>query len=304
MKFVTFRRNSVLHPGVLLDGDRVFDIASVARDGGARSDTSSLLSIIRGGDAALAEIRSLAARAGEFPKAILSLTDVKLEAPIPHPVRNVFCVGRNYVDHVAEGAKALGTSSDIPTVPQFFTKATHAVIGPDADVRFNPKVSPKMDYEVELGIVIGKEGRDIAPEGVWDHIFGYTIVNDVSARDLQRMHGQWFKGKSLDTTCPVGPCIVERADISDPTELELSITINGEERQRAHVRQMIFDIPRIVADLSAGMTLEAGDIIATGTPSGVGFAMDPPKWLASGDVMVCTISKIGQLKNRIVAIQN
>lgn len=302
MKFITFRRDNHMHAGVVLDRERVFDLAAAARDAKVDTDTSSLLEIIRGGDAAIGEIRSLVAKAETFRHAIHPLASVKLTAPLPHPLRNVFCVGRNYIDHVAEGAKALGTSGDAPTVPQFFTKATHAVIGPDEDVRMDAKVSAKLDYEVELGVVIGKPGRDIAPAAVWGHIFGYTIVNDVSARDLQRSHGQWFKGKSLDTTCPIGPCIVERADIADPTALELSITVNGEERQRAHVSQMIFDIPRIVSDLSAGMTLEAGDIIATGTPSGVGFAMDPPKWLKDGDEMICTISQIGALRNRIVSV--
>ena len=232
------------------------------------------------------------------------MAEVKLEAPIPHPPRNVFCVGRNYIDHVAEGARAMGLQSALPKVPQFFTKATHAVIGTEAAVRLDPKVSPKLDYEVELGVVIGKTARDIAPDAVFDHIFGYTIVNDVSARDLQRMHDQWFKGKSLDTCCPMGPCIVTPDEIGDPSDLELSMTINGEERQRARVSQMIFDIKRIVSDLSAGMTLEAGDVIATGTPSGVGFAMEPPKFLKDGDVMVCTISKIGSLRNTVVEVQS
>jgi 2-keto-4-pentenoate hydratase/2-oxohepta-3-ene-1,7-dioic acid hydratase in catechol pathway len=303
MKFVTFTSDAKSRPGLWLDHDRVLDLGAAAAKADARLDASSLLAIIRGGAPALAVARALGEQAVQFAAAIHPLADVKLEAPIPQPARNVFCVGRNYLDHIAEGARALGLQSALPKVPQFFTKATHAVIGPDTAVRLDAKVSPKLDYEVELGVVIGKTGRDIAPEAVFEHIFGYTIVNDVSARDLQRMHEQWFKGKSLDTCCPMGPCIVERDEIGDPSALELSITINGEERQRARVSQMIFDIARIVSDLSAGMTLEAGDVIATGTPSGVGFAMEPPKFLKDGDVMVCTISKIGSLRNTVLAVR-
>ncbi len=307
MKFVTFTfdgtRSGPSSPGLWLDGDRILDLAGAAKKAEARFDASSLLAIIRAGSPALDAVRALALRAHDFSDAVHPLAAVQIETPIPSPPRNIFCVGRNYVDHVAEGAKALGLQTNIPKVPQFFTKATHSVNRHDGEVRLDPNVSAKLDYEVELGVVIGKAGRDIDAARAFDHVFGYTIVNDVSARDLQRAHEQWFKGKSLDTCCPIGPCIVTRDEIGDPTALELSITVNGEERQRAHVSQMIFDIPRIVSDLSRGMTLEAGDIIATGTPSGVGFAMEPPVWLKHGDVMVCTISKIGQLRNTIAEIR-
>ena len=216
MKFVTFSRHAESRPGLWLESNGILDLTEAAARADARLDASSLLAIIRGGEPALAAVRSLAASAAKFAAATHPLAEVTLEAPIPHPVRNVFCVGRNYVDHVAEGARALNLASELPTVPQFFTKATHAVIGPGADVRFDPKVSAKMDYEVELGVVIGKAGRDVPEDKAFDHIFGYTIINDVSARDLQRTHGQWFKGKSLDTTCPMGPCIVTRDEIGDP----------------------------------------------------------------------------------------
>jgi 2-keto-4-pentenoate hydratase/2-oxohepta-3-ene-1,7-dioic acid hydratase in catechol pathway len=297
MKFVTFTHRSKTGPGLLCDGGRVLDLGAAGGEG-----ASSLLEIIRGGEAALGALRAIAAKPA--PGAMRALAEVRLETPLPHPVRNIFCVGRNYVDHVAEGARAMGLATNLPKVPQFFTKATGAVNGPGGEVRLDPKVSEKLDYEVELGVVIGKAGRDIARDKAFDHIFGYTIVNDVSARDLQRAHEQWFKGKSLDTCCPIGPCIVTGDEMGDLAAIELSITVNGEERQRARVSQMIFDIPRIVSDLSAGMTLVAGDIIATGTPSGVGFAMDPPKWLKDGDEMVCRIDRIGELRNRVVAARN
>jgi 2-keto-4-pentenoate hydratase/2-oxohepta-3-ene-1,7-dioic acid hydratase in catechol pathway len=167
-------------------------------------------------------------------------------------------------------------------VPQFFTKATHAVNAPDGDVRLDPRVTRRFDYEVELAVIIGASGRDIPKERAIDHVYGYAVANDFTARDLQRRHQQWFKGKSLDTTFPFGPWIVDREEIGDPSNLELSLTVNGEERQRVTVDRMIFDIPTLIASLSAGLTLEAGDIISTGTPAGVGFAMDPPRYLKGG----------------------
>jgi len=239
--------------------------------------------------------------AGDASKAI-SADGLTLLAPLPHPRKNVFCVGRNYLEHVAEGARAMGTQAKLPEVPQFFTKAPTAINAPGAPVRLDPTLTKLLDYEVELAVVIGKAGRDIAPARAYEHIFGYTIANDVTARDLQRRHEQWFKGKSLDTTLPLGPWIVDAAAIGDPTTLELSLTVNGEERQRSKVSMMIFDIPAIIASLSAGMTLEAGDIIATGTPSGVGFAMDPPQGLRDGDVVVAKIDRIGELVSPIKAV--
>ena len=190
----------------------------------------------------------------------------------------------------------------VPQVPVFFTKATRTVVGPNTDVRLDPKVTQRLDYEVELAVIIGREGRDIGASGAFEYVFGYSIANDVTGRDLQRRHEQWFKGKSLDTTLPLGPYIVTRDEIGDPKSLELSMHINGQQRQRARVEQMIFDIPTLIASLSAGMTLEPGDIIATGTPSGVGFAMNPPQFLRGGDEMVARIDRIGELRNRVVEV--
>jgi 2-keto-4-pentenoate hydratase/2-oxohepta-3-ene-1,7-dioic acid hydratase in catechol pathway len=211
----------------------------------------------------------------------------------------VFCVGRNYLDHVKEGAEALKTDLNLPKAPQYFTKPPSAVVGPDADVSITAAVSQAVDYEVELGVVIGKAGRDIPHERVFDHILGYTIINDVTARDLQALHGQWFRGKGLDTSCPMGPWIVTADDVADVRGLVLTCAVNGEHRQTGKVEQMIFDIPTIVSTLSSGMRLEPGDVIATGTPSGVGFAMKPPRLLNEGDVVVCEISEIGALTNYI-----
>jgi 2-keto-4-pentenoate hydratase/2-oxohepta-3-ene-1,7-dioic acid hydratase in catechol pathway len=301
MKLISFRNRDRVATG-LLTGDAVLDLAVAASAEGEETDFSSMLSIILGGESALAACKRLEAKASKSLYALLPLSQVQKLAPIPVPVRNVFCVGRNYMDHVKEGATAMSVDLKLPVAPQFFTKATHAVIGPGADVRLDTKVTQKLDYEVELAVVIGRGGRDIAAVNAFDHVFGYTIANDVTARDLQRRHDQWFKGKSLDTTLPLGPAIVTRDAIGDPKTLELSLTINGQERQRARVDQMIFDIPTIIASLSAGMTLEAGDIIATGTPSGVGFAMNPPQYLHDGDEMLASIDHIGELRNRIVEV--
>ena len=285
MKFITFSRGGVEAPGAWLGDGKVVDLTPVA---------PTIVALIEGGAAALAKAGDLV---GTAPT--IAASEVKLLAPIPRSRKNVFCVGRNYVDHVAEGARAMGLQQKLPEVPQFFTKAPTAINAPGAPVRLDCKLTKLLDYEVELAVVIGTTGRDIAPERAYDHVFGYTIANDVTARDLQRRHDQWFKGKSLDTTLPLGPWIIDKAEIGDPTTLELSLTVNGQERQRSKASLMIFDIPAIIASLSAGMTLEAGDIIATGTPSGVGFAMEPPQGLKDGDIVIARIDRIGELMSPI-----
>jgi 2-keto-4-pentenoate hydratase/2-oxohepta-3-ene-1,7-dioic acid hydratase in catechol pathway len=301
MKLATFLHDGRPTAG-LISTRGIVPTAPAAKAPGHDIDLSSVLGIIRGGEAALDAVRRLAERAERGQVDAIPLAGVSLLAPIPALPRNAFCVGRNYVDHVKEGAAVRNTDLKLPEAPQFFTKATHTVIGPGADVRLDDKVTRRMDYEVELALVIGRGGRDIPAESAFEHIFGYSIANDVTARDLQKRHDQWFKGKSLDTTLPFGPWIIDREEIGDPATLELSMAINGEDRQRARVSQMIFDIPTIITSLSAGLTLEPGDVIATGTPSGVGFAMNPPHYLKGGDVMVARIDRIGELRNRVVAV--
>jgi 2-keto-4-pentenoate hydratase/2-oxohepta-3-ene-1,7-dioic acid hydratase in catechol pathway len=286
MKWISFAQAGRTRPGVWLDGERVVDLSSIA---------PSMLEIIEAGPQAWQAAASLVGEGRQT----LSAGEVELLAPIPRPRKNVFCVGRNYLEHVAEGARAMGVEQKLPQVPQFFTKAPTAVNAPGAPVRLDSGLTKLLDYEVELAVVIGRAGRDIPAEQAYQHVFGYTVANDVTARDLQRRHEQWFKGKSLDTTLPLGPWIVDAAEIGDPTTLELSLTVNGQERQRAKASMMIFDIPAIIASLSAGLTLEPGDIIATGTPSGVGFAMDPPQGLKDGDVVVASIDRIGELVSPI-----
>lgn len=301
MKLVTCTHEGRTLVGMWLD-ERVLDLAAAGRRINEAADMSSMLAIIRGGEASLSALQRMDSRRDEFTDAWLDAASVRLVAPIPVPVRNVFCVGRNYADHVKEGYSKAGKEVKLPEVPQFFSKATGAVNGPNGDVRLDPRVTRLLDYEVELAVIIGSAGRDIAAERAYEHVFGYCVLNDFTARDLQRRHEQWFKGKSLDTTCPLGPCIVDRAALGDPKTLELSLTVNGEQRQRATVAQMIFDIPTIIASLSAGLTLQAGDIIATGTPAGVGYAMSPPQPLKGGDLVVAKIDRIGELRNRIVEV--
>ena len=301
MKFITFRHKDQIAAGVVV-AEGVLNLAAAAKAAGETADLSSTLAIIRGGEESLAICRRLASHAAQSGEALLPMSQIQKLAPIPQPIRNVFCVGRNYVDHVKEGAAAMRAELKLPVVPQFFTKATLTVIGPGADVRLDRKLTQKLDYEVELAVIIGRGGRDITASTALEHVFGYSIANDVTARDLQRRHEQWFKGKSLDSTLPLGPCIVSSDEIDDPKALELSLSVNGQERQRARVDQMIFDIPTIIASLSAGLTLLPGDIIATGTPSGVGFAMTPPQYLHDGDEMLARIDRIGELRNRVVEV--
>lgn len=264
--------------------------------------TGDLQTLISSGDEALAGVQSLLLQANSSPLSdARHSTEVSvLMAPIPVPRKNVFCVGRNYAEHIAEGARAQNTTIAVTEHPVFFTKPLTAVIGPDESIPLFSEISQAIDYEVELAIVIGKAGRNIKLEDAYDHVFGYTIVNDVTARDVQRRHGgQYFKGKALDGSCPVGPSIVTADSIENPHDLGIRLWVNGELRQDGNTRDMIFDIPALIASLSEGLTLEPGDIVATGTPSGVGYAMDPPCFLGDGDTVVCEIDHIGRLQNTV-----
>jgi len=301
MKLISFTFEGQTRPGLWL-GEQVLDLPAAAAQTGENVDLSSVLAIARGGNAQWLTLRRIEKNRAAFGSALLPASSVQLLAPIPVPARNAFCVGRNYLDHVKEGYAKRGADVKLPEVPQFFTKATHTINAPGAPVRLDSGVTKLLDYEVELALILGRGGRDIAPEQAYEHIFGYTIANDVTARDLQRRHDQWFKGKSLDTTLPMGPWIIDPEEIGDPRTLELSLSVNGEERQRAKVQQMIFDIPAIIASLSAGLTLDAGDIICTGTPAGVGFAMEPTQRLRGGDVVVARIDRIGELTSPIVEV--
>lgn len=298
--------NSKSTTAVLIDKHTVLDIAAaIATQTGDVADAlklGSMLHIVDLGDTAVSAIKTLVSdvQAGKHKDAQHALADVTLLAPIPVPRKNVFCVGRNYLEHVAEGDKALMKDVGVSEYPVYFTKAPTAVTGPHAKVPIFPSVSENIDYEVELAAVIGKPGRNISKERAFNHIFGYTIINDITARDVQRRHGgQFFKGKTFDGSCPTGPWLVTADAIGNPQNLDISLTVNGEQRQTGNTSSMIFDIPTIIASLSEGLTLESGDLIATGTPSGVGYAMDPPRYLKHGDTVVCHVENIGKLENTL-----
>ena len=253
----------------------------------------------------IARVPSPAQAFGRTP-AWQRLAGHRLLAPIPWPRRNVFCVGKNYHEHAAEFAHSGFDTSAAkgetePEFPVVFTKPPSSVIADGEAVQAFAQATQQLDYEAELAVVIGRPGRAIAPAEALGHVWGYTIINDITARDLQQRHRQWFLGKSMDTFCPMGPWIVTADEVGDPATLDVRCWINGELRQHANTRDLIFDIPTIIATISAGITLLPGDVIATGTPAGVGIGFKPPRFLAPGDVMKITIDRLGTLTNTVVA---
>jgi len=297
MKFVTFGTPKAPLLGAIDAGRGVLDLkkANAKLPG-------DMLALIEGGVPALKAAKKAFDAALKSKKFGLwtPLKSAKLLAPIPVPRKNVFCVGRNYRLHIIEGARARGHEPVFPKVPEFFSKPRTTVVGHDAPVQRHAKNTQKLDYEVELAIVIGKRVRDLTPDKAMPAVFGYTIVNDVSARDAQAAHGQWFKGKSFDTFCPMGPCIVTADEFGNPSGHRISLKVNGQTRQDSNTADMLFDVPAIVSQLCAGLTLDPGDVIATGTPSGVALGMTPQLWLNVGDVVEAEIEGIGTLRNKIV----
>lgn len=261
---------------------------------------NNMLALIEGGAAALAELRQWL---NEHPNHQRVPKDqVNILAPIPRPRKNIMALGWNYADHVEESAQAFKRKLKLPEHPVVFTKSVTTVNGPYDDFQYDERLSNQIDWEVELGVIVGKGGRGIPTKEALDHVFGYTVINDLSARNLQSRHRQFFMGKSLDGSCPMGPWIVTRDEIPDPQKLDLCCRVNGELKQQSNTRHQIFDVATTLSILSQGMTLEAGDIITTGTPSGVGFARTPPEFLRSGDVVECKVQDIGVIRNKIVAI--
>jgi 2-keto-4-pentenoate hydratase/2-oxohepta-3-ene-1,7-dioic acid hydratase in catechol pathway len=257
-----------------------------------------MLGVIAAGDALHARIRDVASRAKNGGK----ISQVRLLAPIPRPRRNVFCVGWNYAEHLAEGARALqpsGAPAEVPEYPALFTKNPATVTGPDAPIWYPDPHSTQLDWECELAVIIGRPGLDIDEAAAMTHVFGYTCANDVSVRDVQRRHGgQWFKGKNFDSHLPLGPWIVTADDL-DPAALRIQTRVNGVTKQDSSTRFMVFKLPRLVREFSAGCRLEAGDVMITGTPEGVGFARKPPEFLTIGDVVEVEIEGIGILRNTV-----
>ena len=298
MRICTFEQRGNLSAGVVAADGTIVSTVDIL---GGASDEDDVLDLLMSGEELWAELRSAAGRA----RGGISLESAKLHAPIPRPPRNVFCVGWNYSEHFEEGKQARGQSGpqlapqEIPQFPSLFTKNPATVIGPDAPIIFPAPHSEQLDWEAELAVVIGKGGRDIAEAAAMSHVFGYTCANDVSVRDVQRRHGgQWFKGKNFDTHLPMGPWIVTADDL-DPSDLAIRSRVNGVGKQDSRTKFMVFKIPRLIAEISAGCDLWPGDMIITGTPAGVGFARTPPEYLKVGDVVEVEIEGIGVLRNPI-----
>lgn len=298
MKFVTYINNSEETVGIIT-GENIIPINEIFNAMG-KNTVTFMTQLIENFEEALVEEIETAISSNNFN--CVPLNSIKLLAPIPNPKRNVFCLGKNYVEHAKEIKMTKISDTGIPDFPIYFTKVASPAIGNGEPIKFSYEVTKQVDYEAELAIVIGKQGINIKPEQAEEYIFGYTIVNDVSARDLQGKHTQWFKGKSLDTFCPMGPFLVHKNEIPFPVELNIQCRINSELRQNSNTKNLIFNIPYIISDLSKGLSLKPGDIICSGTPSGVGMGFEPPKVLKDGDVVECYIENIGKLVNKVIVI--
>jgi len=285
--------------GLVRPDGHVADVAKAAGHAGRALgfDGTSMRALIEGGAEALAEVRELAALKLH---AAHKLSDLRILPPLPRLNGNIVCVGWNYLEHFSEGAAFRDPKQKLPDHPVFFTKGVSALNGPFDPIPYDAAITDQLDWEAELAVVIGRSGRNITEVEAPDYVFGYTVINDVSARDLQKTRhgGQWFKGKSLDGTAPMGPWIVPAADF-DASAARLVTRVNGVVKQDGNTRDMYFKIPRIIAELSRGMTLQPGDIISTGTPSGVGMGRTPPEWLKPGDVLETEIEGLGTLRNVI-----
>jgi 2-keto-4-pentenoate hydratase/2-oxohepta-3-ene-1,7-dioic acid hydratase in catechol pathway len=290
-----------LRVGALTNSSRIVDLSAAAKKQKAKLafDPAEMISLIASGQTGLSQVRALVVKAGEGG---MALDEVKLAAPIPVPARNVYAVGWNYVEHFEEGKSLRDSNQTIPEHPVFFTKGSHAVNGPYDPIPYDPAVSTLIDWEGELAVILGKRGKNIPEEKAMEYVFGFCVINDTTARDVQqkRHGGQWFKGKSLDGHAPLGPWIVTASGFAHE-DLRLVTRVNGVVKQDASTRQMHFKVPRIIAELSLGLTLEPGDILATGTPPGIGHARKPPEYLKPGDVMETEIAGIGVLRNVITA---
>ncbi len=280
MKLITFRRTPAAAPEPgLLQKDAVYPLAPLGY-----VDAESF---IAAGEQALASARAAVGKQPSVP-----LSSVQLLSPLLHPPR-IFCVGLNYLDHAAESKMA------VQAVPTIFMKLPSAITGPDSDIVLPPN-STQPDYEAELAVVIGRSARNVTRDNWRECVFGYTILNDVSARDIQLATSQWTLGKSFPTFCPIGPCVVSADELTDPHTLDVRLTIDGETMQHANTRDLIFDIPAVLGYISAIVPLEPGDIVSTGTPHGVGLGRTPPRWMRPGEEVVIEISGIGRLVNKTV----
>ena len=299
MRLVTYRASPEAAARVgLIEGDFVVDIERLGRSANVVLP-GSMLELIDAGPVALRAVRDLLKRSECRPiDGTLPIANVKFLAPIPRPRKNIFGIGLNYVEHVEESSRTLDTSKDLPEKPVIFSKPPTTIIGPGDPVQHNKAITRQLDWEVELAVIIGTTCRRVSESDAIKNVFGYSVFIDISARDCRRA-GQWIYSKGQDSYAPFGPCIVTADEIQDPHVLDLWLSVNGVMKQKSNTCHMLFKIPHLIADISAGMTLEPGDIIATGTPPGVGFSRKPPRFLQEGDVVEVEIEKVGKIANRV-----
>lgn len=303
MKLVTYRANvaSAARLGAIV-GDFVVDLQRLGAHADQTLPADMLEFIDIGPHAVEAAAKLIERHKGNWPlDCAIPLANVKLLAPIPRPRKNIFGIGLNYVEHVEESSRTLDTSKDLPKQPVVFSKPPTSVIGPCDAIEHNESITRQLDWEVELAVIIGRRAKHVSERDALDHVFGYTVINDLSARDNRRA-GQWIFSKGQDTYAPLGPVLMTADEIGDPHDLDLGLKVNGVEKQRSNTRHLLFNINALIADLSSAITLEPGDIIATGTPSGVGAGRSPQEWLWPGDVVEAWVEKIGTLRNPVVAV--
>lgn len=303
MRLATFR-SDVLAAARLgaVAGDQIVDLALLAASKGQVLPADMLAFIDLGPQAVRSATELLASFEGRFPAGTAwPLANVKLLAPIPRPRKNIFGIGLNYVEHVAESARTLDTSKDLPKQPVIFSKPPTTVIGPGDAIEHNAKITQQLDWEIELAVIIGTRAKRVAVADALHYVFGYSVMIDMSARDCRRA-GQWIYSKGQDTYAPFGPVIVTADEIPDPQVLDLSLTVNGVTKQSSNTRHMLFKVDELVADISQGITLEPGDIIASGTPDGVGAGRSPQEWVWPGDVIEGVVQGIGSLRHPVVAV--
>ena len=299
MKLVTYKTSESEARLGFIHNDLVVDM----EDFGEMSNfplPNDMLELIDLGFEIIAEITDLleSTNDSDLMEISFKVKEVTLLAPIQKPRKNIIGIGLNYTEHVAESARTLDTTGKLPQKPIIFSKPPTSVTGPNTDVILNSRLTQQLDYEVEIAVVIGKDGKYVETEDALDYVFGYTIINDISARDCRR-EGQWIVSKGQDTFAPMGPYLVTKDEIADPHKLNLSLKLNGVEKQNSNSSLMLFNINNLIVDLSTVFTIEAGDIIATGTPAGVGAGRSPQEWMKNGDVMEATVEGLGTLINTV-----
>lgn len=302
MKLLTYLASDNEQRAAFMHNNKAVDLADFG-DVANFPLPSSILELIDMGFEVIAEINELLAEVSETELDEISydLNEIQILAPIPTPRKNIIGIGLNYTEHVAESARTLDTTGKLPQKPIIFSKPPTAVTGPETNILLNSQLTQQLDWEVELAVVISKKGKYVAKENALDYVFGYTIINDISARDCRR-EGQWIVSKGQDTFAPMGPFLVTKDEIENPHNLNLSLKINGVEKQNSNTQFMLFNINDLIEDLSTVFTIEAGDLIATGTPAGVGAGRNPQEWMKDGDVVECYVEKIGRLKNTVKEI--